>query len=138
MVDVFTAAKRSEVMSRIKGKNTAPEMKVRSFLHARGLRYRLHDTRLPGSPDLTFPSRRVAVFVHGCFWHGHEGCRKAKLPATRTEFWCEKINGNIQRDRRQVQVLEKAGWTVLTIWQCDISDDVLGCLYKRIFTSPKS
>lgn len=125
-------------MSRIKGKNTAPEMKVRSYLHARGLRYRLHDKRLPGCPDLTFPSRKVAVFVHGCFWHGHDGCRKAKLPRTRTEFWSDKISGNMKRDRKQVQLIEEAGWNVLTVWQCDIGDDVLSCLYQRILASPKS
>lgn len=128
-------AKRSEVMSRIKGKDTAPEWKVRSYLHAKGLRYRLHDKRLPGRPDLIFPSKRIAVFVHGCFWHGHEGCRKAKLPATRTEFWSEKISGNIKRDRRQVQMIEEAGWTVLTVWQCDISDDVLSDLHRQISAS---
>jgi DNA mismatch endonuclease (patch repair protein) len=117
MADVLTAAQRQLNMSRIKGKNTKPEMLIRRGLHARGLRYRLHDGSLPGRPDLVFPKYRAAVFIHGCFWHAH-GCGLSKTPATRQDFWRAKLSANATRDRRAIEALQAAGWRVLVIWEC--------------------
>jgi len=105
------------MMAGIRGKGTRPEMILRRGLHARGFRFRLHDRRLPGSPDLVFPGRRAVIFVHGCFWHGH-GCHLFRLPATRQEFWRAKIEGNAARDAATEDALVGAGWRVLTIWEC--------------------
>lgn len=105
------------MMAGIRGKDTRPEMILRRGLHARGFRYRLHDRRLPGSPDLVFPGRRAVIFIHGCFWHGH-GCHLFRLPATRREFWEAKIEGNRARDEAAGAALLAAGWRVLTIWEC--------------------
>lgn len=123
---------RSLLMSKVRGKDTKPEMAVRSYLHRRGLRYRLHDRSLPGKPDLVFKSRRVVVFVHGCFWHGHPGCSKARIPKTREEFWRSKIETNAARDRRSIRRLRALGWRVLVVWQCRISDRKLQRLYEQI------
>jgi DNA mismatch endonuclease (patch repair protein) len=131
-VDIFEPRKRSEVMSRVRGKDTKPELRVRRHLHAAGLRYVLHDKRLPGKPDLSFPSRGMAVFVHGCFWHGHEGCRKATIPATRPEFWRAKIEANKARDARAKSELEAAGWDVIVVWECSLSASTLDKLAYRI------
>ncbi|MCZ8030822.1 MAG: very short patch repair endonuclease [Rubrivivax sp.] len=117
MTDVLTAAQRQLNMSRIRGRDTKPEMLVRQGLHARGLRYRLHDRKLPGRPDLVFAQYQAAVFVHGCFWHAH-GCALSKLPATRQDFWKQKLEGNAARDRRAIDALQAAGWRVLVIWEC--------------------
>lgn len=110
---------RSAQMALVRSRDTKPEMRVRKALHAAGLRYRLHDSRLPGTPDLVFPSRRIALFVHGCFWHRHPGCAAARLPKTRQEFWTAKLAGNVGRDERQRVALEALGWTVLVIWECE-------------------
>lgn len=107
-------------------------MTVRRFLHARGLRYRLHRKDLPGKPDLVFPSRRIAVFVHGCFWHQHPGCGRARLPATRSDFWREKLEANVRRDTAAVAALEAAGWTALIVWECEVNRDVLERLYEIV------
>jgi len=136
-MDIFDRQKRSEVMSRVRGKDTKPELRVRSYLHAAGLRYVLHDKTLPGKPDLSFPSRRVAMFVHGCFWHGHEGCKRATIPATRPEFWQAKIKGNRERDLRDREALEALGWQVRTLWQCSITDTTLGDLAHEIASLPR-
>ena len=120
-------------MARIRGKDTKPELIVRRYLHARGLRYRLHHSGLPGRPDLVFPSRRMVVFVNGCFWHGHEGCRRATIPATRPEFWRAKIQANRVRDARAVAELEALGWSVRTVWQCSITPEALDELASYIF-----
>lgn len=117
MADVLTLAQRQLNMSRIKGKDTKPEMLIRRGLHARGLRYRLHDRSLPGRPDLVFPKYHTAVFIHGCFWHAH-GCALSKLPATRQDFWQTKLATNAARDRKAVDALQAAGWRVLVIWEC--------------------
>lgn len=119
-------------MSKVRGKNTKPEIAVRSYLHRRGLRYRLHDPSLPGKPDLVFKSRRVVVFVHGCFWHGHAGCSKARIPKTREEFWRTKIETNAVRDRRSIRRLRALGWRVLVVWQCRIDERRLERLYEQI------
>ena len=117
MADVLTPEQRHKNMSRIRGKDTKPEMLLRRGLHALGLRYRLHVTGLAGRPDMVFPRYRAVIFVHGCFWHGHD-CPLFKLPATRREFWAAKIEGNRQRDRRQLAALSAAGWRVMTVWEC--------------------
>jgi DNA mismatch endonuclease (patch repair protein) len=119
MADMHSPATRSYNMSRIKGKDTKPEMLVRRYLHAHGLRYRLHDKNLPGKPDLVLPKYKTVVFVNGCFWHGHKGCRFAALPATRTEFWENKIGRNVANDERKQAALTESGWRVLNVWTCE-------------------
>ncbi|MBX3483092.1 MAG: DNA mismatch endonuclease Vsr [Phenylobacterium sp.] len=116
-MDPLTPEQRRLNMSRVRGKNTKPELLIRRALHAAGLRYRLHGAKLPGKPDLVFPARRAVIFVHGCFWHGHH-CPLFRLPATRTAFWSEKIESNRTRDAVAVGSLRSAGWRVLTIWEC--------------------
>ena len=122
MADVVAPETRSRMMSGIRGKDTRPEMAVRKALHAVGFRFRLHRRDLPGAPDVVLPGRRVAVFVHGCFWHRHEGCRYAKLPATRPEFWKAKLEGNAERDGRNARALRALGWRVLVVWECAVRD----------------
>jgi len=117
MTDVHTPERRSRNMQAIRSANTKPEIKLRKLLFARGLRFRLHVNGLPGKPDIVFPKYRVAVFVHGCFWHGHE-CYLFKLPKTRTVFWATKIAQNRSRDRRGITALHQAGWRVLIVWEC--------------------
>jgi DNA mismatch endonuclease (patch repair protein) len=110
-------------MAAIKAKNTGPEMIVRSGLHSRGLRFRLHRRDLPGRPDLLFPSKRIALFVHGCFWHAHEGCRYFKLPGTDKEQWRKKLGGNRTRDERDQTALKQMGWRVVVVWECELRGD---------------
>ena len=131
-VDRLDPEARSRLMSKIRGKDTKPEMAVRSYLHARGLRYRLHDKSLPGKPDLVFRSRRVVVFVHGCFWHGHAGCNKARTPKTHEDFWRTKVETNAARDRRNIRKLRSLGWHVFVIWQCQICERRLERLFRQI------
>jgi DNA mismatch endonuclease (patch repair protein) len=116
-MDVLTIEQRRLNMSRIKGRDTKPELVLRRALHANGLRYRLHVKGLPGRPDLVFPQYKVATFVHGCFWHGHD-CHLFKLPMTNRRFWKNKINGNRKRDEKQVAHLKSDGWRILTVWEC--------------------
>ena len=123
MVDTISEAHRSWNMSRIKGRNTGPELRLRSLLHRAGFRFRLHVKDLPGKPDIVLPKYRTAIFVHGCFWHRHEGCRNATTPSTRAEFWQEKFDGNVKRDRRNREALKTAGWAVITVWECDLKAD---------------
>jgi len=119
MADVVAPEKRSEMMSGIRGKDTRPELLIRKALHARGFRYRLHDSKLPGKPDLAFPRYKAVIEINGCFWHGHD-CHLFKWPSSRKEFWKEKITGNIERDRKNQSALEQLGWRVLTIWECAV------------------
>ena len=119
MTDVLTPAQRRLNMSRIRGKDTKPELLLRRGLHARGFRFRLHRRDLPGCPDLVFPRFHAVVFVHGCFWHGH-GCPMFKSPTTRPEFWAAKIEGNRARDLRVSENLEAAGWRTLVVWECTL------------------
>lgn len=109
-------------MRAVHSRDTHPEMLVRRFLHALGLRFRLHDKRLPGTPDLVFASRRVALFVHGCFWHQHPGCPAAARPASHADYWNHKLDGNIARDARQQAALRALGWTAIVIWECETRD----------------
>ena len=118
MTDIVDRATRSRMMAGIGSRNTNPEVILRQALHARGLRFRLHNRTLPGTPDLVFPRFEAVCFVHGCFWHRHPGCRFTTTPATRTEFWQEKFEVNVDRDRRKRIELLKAGWRVAIIWEC--------------------
>lgn len=123
MIDIVDAETRSRMMAGIRGRNTKPEMTLRSALHRMGVRYRLHRKDLPGKPDLVFPKFRSIVFVNGCFWHRHKGCRFATTPATRPEFWSRKFEANTSRDRRNIAALRKDGWRVETVWECSIKSE---------------
>ena len=122
MVDRISSERRSWNMSRIRGANTKPELLVRKAAHALGLRFRIQRRDLPGRPDVVFPKHRLVLFVHGCFWHRHEGCKKATTPSTRTAFWQEKFDANVARDKRAVGELENLGWSVAVAWECQIGD----------------
>ncbi len=122
-MDVVDTATRSKMMSGIRGKDTKPEMQVRRFLHARGYRYRLHRTDLPGKPDLVLTALKTCVFVHGCFWHRHVGCRYASQPKTRVDFWDDKFKKNVARDLANIQELEDLGWRTLIVWECQLRAD---------------
>ena len=121
-MDSLPPERRSWLMGRVTGKNTKPELVVRRLLYGLGYRFRLHAKDLPGRPDIVFKTRHKAIFVHGCFWHGHDGCRKARLPSTRTEFWADKIEANRARDARKEGELRALGYDVLTLWECDLKD----------------
>lgn len=116
--DSLTPEQRSALMRKVRSKDTTPEMRVRRALHAKGFRYRLHHSDLPGKPDLVLSRFRTCIFVHGCFWHGHESCRKASVPKTNTDFWVKKISRNQERDREVRTLLEEIGWRVVTVWEC--------------------
>lgn len=131
-MDFMSAETRSRVMSRIKARDTKPEMAVRRYLHAMGLRYALHDRNLPGRPDLVFRTRKVAVFVHGCFWHGHKGCSAWRMPQSRTDYWEAKIGGNRARDESAIRMLRRAGWSVQVVWACQLTERRLDRLYRTI------
>ena len=118
-MDTVPIRVRSEIMRRVGSTDTTPEMKVRRMIHAMGFRYRLHDKRLPGRPDLVFPSRSKVIFVHGCFWHGHS-CEAAKLPASNVEYWRGKRDRNAARDRRTLRTISRGGWQALVIWECEL------------------
>ncbi|MGF7078594.1 very short patch repair endonuclease [Mucilaginibacter sp. UYCu711] len=120
MADVHSKETRSYNMSRIKSKNTKPEMLVRRFLHKKGFRYRLHVKDLPGKPDIVLPKYKIVIFIHGCFWHGHEGCKYYVVPKTRTEWWLNKIQGNTNNDVKSEALLTEAGWKIIKIWECEL------------------
>jgi len=120
MVDRLTKAERSALMSRIRGKNTVPERTVRSMLHRMGARFRLHRADLPGRPDIVLPRHGLVIFVHGCFWHRHAGCKYASTPSTRRRYWQAKFEGNVARDRRDQRRLRALGWSVMTVWECEL------------------
>jgi DNA mismatch endonuclease, patch repair protein len=122
MTDVYSPEKRSAVMRRVKSKDTSPELKVRKALTALGARYRLHRKDLPGKPDIVLPGRRLALFVHGCFWHGHDCARGARVPKQNRDYWVGKVDRNRVRDARSREALAALGWRVETIWECDLKD----------------
>lgn len=132
MADLLGPEGRSQLMKKVKQRDTAPEILVRSLLHRLGFRFFLHRKDLPGRPDLVFPRRKLAVFVHGCFWHGHD-CRRGRLPKTRPEFWAPKIESNRARDRRKEKELIELGWRVVTVWQCELDD--MAALTERLMAA---
>jgi DNA mismatch endonuclease (patch repair protein) len=136
MADVHNKETRSYNMSRIKGKNSKPEMIVRKYLHSKGLRFRIHASYLPGNPDIVLPKFRTVIFVHGCFWHKHKNCKYFVVPKTRTEWWLNKINATVERDNQQQRSIRDLGWNVIIIWECELKngkkDGTLSFLYDRI------
>ena len=122
MTDIYEPRKRSEIMSRIRGRGTKPEIIVRRIAHRLGYRFRLHRKDLPGRPDMVFPRHRVVIMVHGCFWHRHPGCKHASTPKTRESFWKNKLEDNVARDRRNETALRELGWRVMVIWECETKD----------------
>jgi len=135
VADVLTPAQRRHNMSRIRGKNTKPELIVRRMLFAMGYRYRLHVRSLPGTPDIVFPRRRKVIFVHGCFWHGHPGCRYAAKPSTRAEFWREKIEAARRRDASAQEALVRDGWGFLVLWECELQEEQLAVRLSNFLTA---
>lgn len=133
MTDTLSPSERSERMSRIKGRDTKPEMLVRRMLHAMGYRYRLHAKDLPGRPDVVFRSRKKAVFIHGCFWHRHPGCKMTRMPKSRLNFWRSKLEGNRKRDIRNQKALSLMGWKVLVVWECETRDTAELARRLRVF-----
>lgn len=131
MTDILSTQARSQRMALVRGKNTGPELKVRKMIYAAGYRYRIHVKGLPGRPDLVFAGRRKVIFVHGCFWHRHEGCSLARIPKSHVEFWSEKLEGNKARDLRNLQELKEMGWSTLTIWECELNN--MDALMKRVY-----
>jgi DNA mismatch endonuclease (patch repair protein) len=136
LADVVDPATRSRMMRGIRGQDTQPELAVRRYLHAAGLRFRLHDKRLPGRPDIVLPKFKTVILVHGCFWHRHEGCPYATTPSSRRDFWGRKFALNVQRDAENVKALQAVGWTVITIWECQARDlQILDELFWSIVAS---
>ncbi len=136
MADVHTNEQRSYNMQQIRSRDTKPEMQVRKFLHAQGFRYRLHDKKLFGKPDIILPKYRTVIFVNGCFWHGHEHCKYYVVPKTRTDWWLNKINTNKANDAKAVKALKKDGWNVITVWECKLkpakAEATLLSLFKKL------
>lgn len=132
MADAVDRATRSRMMAGIRGRDTNPELVVRKYLHAHGLRYRVAATNLPGKPDITLPRYGAVVFVHGCFWHRHPGCRFAAMPSTNVEFWQNKFGANVVRDKQVSKLLTDAGWRVFVIWECEVSAQKLRKLLAEI------
>lgn len=122
MTDTLSPQERSKRMSLIRGTGSAPEMKLRRLVHRMGFRYRLHVKELPGKPDLVFPSRCAVIFMHGCFWHRHKGCKLARLPKSKLEFWKPKLEANTKRDLHNQRQLKALGWRVLVVWECEMAD----------------
>lgn len=130
MADRISPEHRSWNMSRIKGKDTKIEVMVRQYLFHYGFRFRKNDKRYPGKPDVILPKYKTAIFVHGCFWHRHEGCKLATTPKTRTEFWMEKFSKNVANDKKHYEELKKMGWNVIVIWECELENDFEGTMQK--------
>jgi DNA mismatch endonuclease, patch repair protein len=121
-VDTFSKTERSEIMRRVRSKDTTPEMAVRSLLHRLGFRFRLHCKNLPGKPDIVLPKHKAVIFIHGCFWHRHPGCSRASTPATRKGYWLPKFGRTVERDKRNQDELHRAGWNVIVVWECELRD----------------
>lgn len=137
MPDTFTPEERSRIMAKVQSENTSAELKVRSLIHRLGYRFRLHAKNLPGKPDILFPGRRKVIFVHGCFWHQHEGCKRAKRPASNTDYWNKKLDRNVSRDQANLLALQEQGWDVLIVWECETAH--LSSLIEKLtrFLGPK-
>lgn len=143
MTDVLTSEQRSRCMAAVKGKDTKPEMIVRKYLFSRGLRFRVQVRKLPGNPDIVLPKYKTVIFVNGCFWHGHEGCKYFRLPKSNVEFWKEKIERNIERDRESMRALLDLGWKVIRVWECELRnkanrEETLNEIYTSITSSDGS
>jgi DNA mismatch endonuclease (patch repair protein) len=134
MKDRLSKERRSWNMSRIRGKDTQPEILVRSVLHKMGYRFRLHGKKLPGRPDVVLPKHKIVIFVHGCFWHRHRGCKNCTVPMNNRDFWVEKLEGNAARDRRNRTALRRAGWRVAVVWECEVEkrQQAIRCLMKLL------
>jgi DNA mismatch endonuclease, patch repair protein len=132
VTDIVDAATRSRMMAGIRSKNTRPELIVRQYLHRLGFRFRLHAPELPGKPDLLMPKYRTAIFVHGCFWHQHAGCKYASMPKSNATFWMEKLTANVDRDAKIVEQLRAQHWKTIVIWECEISETVLSKVALRL------
>lgn len=140
MADVMTPEQRSRCMAAVKGKDTKPEMIVRKYLFSRGMRFRVQVRKLPGTPDIVLPKYKTVIFVNGCFWHGHEGCKYFRLSKSNIEFWKEKIERNIERDRESMQALLDLGWKIIRVWECELRnkanrENTLNKIYKSITSS---
>lgn len=133
-MDVHDKKTRSYNMSRIKGTNTKPEEIVRKYLFSKGFRYRKNDKRLPGTPDIVLPKYKTVIFVNGCFWHGHKDCRYFVIPKTNTDFWLNKINTNIERDKRKQEALKELGWNVIVVWECELKSKIVENTLKHLVT----
>jgi DNA mismatch endonuclease (patch repair protein) len=133
-MDIYSKEKRSEIMSKVRSSGTKPEVIVRKKLHSLGFRFRLHNKALPGKPDIVLPKHRVVVFVHGCFWHHHNGCGKSKLPTSNAKFWRTKIFENVRRDAKIKADLKKLGWRILVIWECETKNTTFAKKLFRFFT----
>ena len=138
MIDTLTRAERSALMGRIRGTNTSPEWGVRRFLHRNGFRYRLHRSDLPGRPDIVLSKLRTVIFVHGCFWHRHQGCAKTTTPSTRKTFWEAKFKANVERDLRKANELKAQGWKIIIIWECEVNETRLRRLLFQLRRQTKS
>jgi DNA mismatch endonuclease, patch repair protein len=122
MSDNLTAEQRRRAMARVQQKNTKPEIIIRSLLHGLGYRFRLHNKKLSGTPDIVLPKYKTVIFVHGCFWHQHEGCRKSNRPTSNVEYWNTKLDRNIKRDAKNVEALKESGWNPILVWECELKD----------------
>ena len=131
---MFSKQRRHEIMSSIRSKNTKPELLLRKALFAQGFRYRINYTKLPGKPDIYLPRYNTAIFVHGCFWHGHEGCKDGHLPKTNVVFWSKKINDNINRDKKSIELLEQNGVNIIVIWECQLTSSKFNTTIESIIT----
>lgn len=138
MADRHTPAQRSYNMSRIRSTNTKPEVLLRKKLFAEGFRYRINDKKLPGKPDIVLKKHNTVIFVNGCFWHGHNDCRDFVIPKTKTEFWLNKINGNMMRDTKHTETLTKLGWKVITVWGCELKKNTIEATFDKLVTTIKS
>lgn len=140
MMDTLSKQERSERMSKIRCKDSKSEMKLRRLIHGMGFRYRLHVTTLPGTPDLVFPSRKSIIFMHGCFWHRHQGCRLARIPKSKVDFWTAKLEANKIRDERNCSLLKAMGWRIMVVWECQIKGknlDEISNIVKRFLLANK-
>jgi DNA mismatch endonuclease (patch repair protein) len=135
-MDTFSKSKRSEIMARVSGKDTKPEILVRKFLFSKGFRYRKNVKEIPGKPDIILPKYKTIVFIHGCFWHGHKNCEASQLPTSNVEYWTKKVSSNINRDSTNSQILKNMGWKVIVVWECELKtkyrDNRLHTLIKEI------
>ncbi|HAO08160.1 MAG TPA: very short patch repair endonuclease [Chryseobacterium sp.] len=131
-MDILSKQKRSEVMSKIRGKNTKPELILRSQLFRNGFRFRIHKKSLPGKPDIVLPKYKTVIFVHGCFWHYHQDCREGRIPSTNSKFWKEKLLKNIEKDERHIKALQELKWKVIVVWECEIEKNTEQTLEKLL------